>query len=135
MPNNPFKKNWGFNTDGNPLPKVEIFDRGEQGFLEITIEIADPRMIKTAVGSNQLVIQGIQTAEPGELSGFQEAISLPVDVDPQTTQASFRNNVLTLTIQKLSGHVKAPKKISVKELRQTRVDEAESARRNNDTGS
>lgn len=93
--------------------------------LTITAELpgVDPKDVDISVSGNTLQIRGEKKEEKQDrkkayhyversYGSFQRSIALPSSVDPDKVDASYRNGILTVTLQKRPDA--KPKRIAVK---------------------
>lgn len=99
-------------------PAVDIAEHDTQYIVTIEVPGIDEKDIQVQLDDDALIIQGEKKIESERrdanfhrversFGSFQRVLTLPVDADAESINASFRNGVLTLTIDRIPE--KAPK--------------------------
>lgn len=99
-------------------PAVDIAEHDTQYTITIEVPGIDENDIQVQVDDDALIIQGEKKLESERrdanfhrversFGSFQRVLTLPVDADAESINASFKNGVLTLTIDRIAE--KAPK--------------------------
>jgi HSP20 family protein len=105
------------------FPPVNVWHNEQSLILTAEIPGADPDALDLTVAGNSVVISGRRKAEAvaeGQnfhrrerwSEPFSRTVELPVEVDPEQTEASYELGVLTLKLQRPKEQ--QPKKINVK---------------------
>ncbi len=107
------------------IPRVDIKDEDNQLKVEAELPGVSEKDVELSISGDMLMISGEKKQEKEEkekgyyrversYGSFQRAIPLPVDVDRDKVQASFKNGVLTVTLPKSPEAMKQTKKIPIK---------------------
>lgn len=114
---------FSFPLSFNNMPKMDVIDRDKEILVKAELPGIDKKDIDVSIANNRLLIKAKTCHEEKEEKGdyLKEEISksevyrsvlLPVDIDGEKVETTFRNGVLELTIPKQKGSHR--KKIEVK---------------------
>jgi HSP20 family protein len=105
------------------LPLVDVVEQENAVTVKAELPGFSADQIDVRIEGNMLLLKGEvrKDEEKGEgqyhirersMSSFQRSISLPAEVDPNKTEATFENGILTLTLAKHEHAM--PKRIEIK---------------------
>jgi HSP20 family protein len=120
-----FEPMWQMDINWGNVPAVDVVEK-EKAF-EVTAELPgmDEKNIDVSVSNGMLTIKGEKQEDKEEkkkgyylserrFGSFERSFRIPVGVDPDKIDASFKKGVLTVTLPKKPEAQKPEKKISVK---------------------
>jgi HSP20 family protein len=106
-------------------PRMDVHETENNVTLKFDLPGVDPEQVDIRVADNVLTIRGERSEEKecGNGTGgtcyrerrygsFSRSVTLPASVDPDNVDATFRNGVLTVTLNKRADA--RPKRITVK---------------------
>lgn len=117
--------NTDFDTDVNwNLPKVEIKDQDKTYVVKAEVPGMSEKDIQVNLKDNSLIIEGERKSEHKEekegrytsefsYGDFYREIPLADEVNPDTVKASYRDGILSITLDKLSTSASKVKKIPI----------------------
>ena len=105
------------------VPSLDLSDRGERLVAELEVPGMDPKDINISVTGDLLTVSGEKKREKEEkernchlversYGKFSRSIRLPSIVDPDRVEASYKEGILTITLDKTEQAM--TKKIAVK---------------------
>lgn len=105
-------------------PRVDLAESENDVTVNIELPGVDPKDVELNVSGNILIVRGEKKHEREEkkrnyhymersFGSFQRTVQLPSSVDPDKVEATHRNGVLTVTVEKRPDA--RPKRIAVKE--------------------
>ena len=105
------------------VPSLDLSDRGERLVAELEVPGMDPKDINISVTGDLLTVSGEKKREKEEkernchlversYGKFSRSIRLPSIVDPDRVEASYKEGILTITLDKTEKAM--TKKIAVK---------------------
>lgn len=106
-------------------PSIDIRDEDNQIKVEAELPGMTEKDVEISLTADSVVISGEKKQESEEkqkdyyrmersYGSFQRTIPLPVDVDRDKVEATFKNGLLTVTLPKTQEAMKQAKKIEVK---------------------
>ncbi len=107
------------------IPSVDLKDEDKQLRIEAELPGVSDKDVEVAVTPDAVIIRGEKKHEKEEkekgyyrversYGSFERAIPLPVEVDTDKVQASFKNGVLSITLPKSPEALKQEKKIPIR---------------------
>ena len=118
----PFFENSGFTTG---IAKVDLYRKDGKIFAEAELPGINPDNVELHVYSDRLTLSAEKKSETKEGSEdksyfrterswgkIERVISFPVEADPESAKATFKNGVLTVEVSEKSQD-KAHKKVSI----------------------
>jgi len=124
---------WPFSWDIKPLewrlgafvPTVDIKDRGNEIRIEAELPGVSEKDVDLSLSGDSLIIRGEKKHETEEkekgyyraersYGSFERAIPLPVDVERDKIDATFKNGVLSITLPKCKEAIEHTKKIAIR---------------------
>lgn len=103
------------------MPYVNLYEKGDSLTIKAILPGVKPEDVDINLVDNSLVLEGEKKADYAErpyirkernFGKFKKSIRLPYRVDPSKVQASMKNGVLVITLEK-SEEAK-PRKIAIK---------------------
>lgn len=125
-----FSEPWGMTLADAPFgrlgewgPEMDISESEKELTLKFELPGVDSREVDISVSDNVLTLRGEKTEDKDEKNGaaryrerrygaFSRSVTLPASVDPNKVDASFKNGVLTIKLQRRPEAT--PRKITVK---------------------
>ncbi len=107
------------------IPSVDIRDEDSQIRIEAELPGVSEKDVEVSLSPDSLIIKGEKKQETEEkekgyyceersYGAFERAIPLPVDVDRENVQATFKNGVLNIILKKSPEAARQMKKIPVR---------------------
>jgi len=118
-PFSPFEMTWGEFT-----PQVDVIEKEKEILVKAELPGMSEKDVQVSLAQDALTISGEKKTEEEHRSGnvyrmersygaFSRTIPLPVDVDVEKADATFKNGVLTITLPKVAA-AKESRKIKIK---------------------
>ncbi|OQA13454.1 MAG: Spore protein SP21 [Chloroflexi bacterium ADurb.Bin360] len=115
----PFEMAWGEFS-----PRVDVIETEKELQIKAELPGMSEKEIQVSLSRDTLTLSGEKKAEEEQRSGniyrmertygaFSRTIALPVDVDAENVEATFRNGVLTINLPKVAA-TKESRRIKVK---------------------
>ena len=93
------------------LPSLDLSDRGDSLVAELEVPGIDPKEIDISVTGDVLMVSGEKKREREEkehtyhlversYGKFSRSVRLPVHVDPDRVEASYKDGILTIRLEK-----------------------------------
>lgn len=106
-------------------PQVDVTENDKEIKVAAELPGLDEKDIEVSLSGDMLTISGEKKAEKEDkrenyyrmersYGSFQRSVALPVEVDTEKVEATFKNGVLQVTLPKLHPGQETRKKISVK---------------------
>ncbi|MFN8455846.1 MAG: Hsp20/alpha crystallin family protein [Anaerolineae bacterium] len=106
-------------------PQVDVTENDKEIKVAAELPGLDEKDIEVSLSGDMLTISGEKKAEKEDqrenyyrmersYGSFQRSIALPVEVDTDKVEATFKNGVLQITLPKLHPGQEAKKRISIK---------------------
>lgn len=117
-----FLRPW-MSFQGEWMPALDVAETGGSVVVKAEVAGMDPKDIDISLAGDTLTIKGEKKQEEKKESenyyrmerrygSFQRVVSLPTTVDPQKVTATYRNGILTITLEKTEES--RPKAIDIK---------------------
>jgi len=105
----------GLLSSGQMHPSVDLVETDRQIVVEAEIPGMEKKDIQVSLSGRQLTLSGEKSHEEKEIrrghhlmerawGAFHRVLELPADVDPSRVNATYKNGVLKVTLQKTKEH-------------------------------